>query len=70
MKNFHYVVWEEGKWFIARCLEVEVASQGSTEKAATKNLMEALELYFEDDISGPFARVENPKVASFSLANA
>lgn len=70
MKNFHYVVWKEGKWFVARCLEVEVASQGNTEKAAVKNLMEALELYFEDDTSGSFARVENPKVSSFSLSNA
>jgi hypothetical protein len=33
---------------IARCLEVEVASQGRTVDKALANLREALELYFED----------------------
>lgn len=40
-------VSHEPPFFVARCLEVEVASQGETEKEALKNLREALELYFE-----------------------
>lgn len=42
-------VLEDGDWYVARCLEVEVASQGATIDEALENLREALELYFEDD---------------------
>ena len=38
----------EGDWYVARCLEVEVTSQGRTVEEALINLREALELYFED----------------------
>ncbi|MBT9281160.1 MAG: type II toxin-antitoxin system HicB family antitoxin [Hydrogenibacillus schlegelii] len=41
-------VTKEGKWYVARCLEVEVTSQGETLEEALSNLREALELYFED----------------------
>lgn len=46
MKRVHSVVWKEDKWFVAKALEVEVASQGKTQKQALDNLKEALELYF------------------------
>jgi predicted RNase H-like HicB family nuclease len=36
-------------WYVARCLEVEVASRGETIERALENLREALELYFEDE---------------------
>ena len=68
MKNFHYVIWKEGKWFVARALEVEVASQGKTERAASANLREALELYFEDEHDLELAKIEKPKIQSFSLS--
>lgn len=42
------VVHEDG-WYVARCLEVEVTSQGRTVEEALENLREALELYFEDE---------------------
>lgn len=41
-------VTREGRWYVARCLEVEVASQGTTFEEALTNLKEALELHFED----------------------
>lgn len=47
--GFHALVWKEGRWYVAKAVEVEVASQGKTEKAALANLQEALELYFEDE---------------------
>lgn len=47
MKRLHAVTWKEGRWFVAKALEVEVASQGLSEKEALKNLQEARELYFE-----------------------
>jgi predicted RNase H-like HicB family nuclease len=43
-----YVVFSEEDGFVARCLDVEVASDGVTEQEAVANLQEALELYFED----------------------
>ncbi len=42
------VVVRDGDWYVARCLEVEVTSQGETVDAALANLTEALELYVED----------------------
>jgi predicted RNase H-like HicB family nuclease len=42
-------ITREGDWYVARCLEVEVASQGETFEQARSNLVEALELFFEDD---------------------
>jgi predicted RNase H-like HicB family nuclease len=39
----------EGDWYVARCLEVEVTSQGKTIDEARANLAEALGLYFEDE---------------------
>ncbi len=45
MKKLHAVIWKENKWFISKAVEVEVASQGKSEKKALKNLQEALEPY-------------------------
>ena len=40
-------VWREGEWFVAQCLDLDVASQGRGEKRALENLREALALHFE-----------------------
>jgi predicted RNase H-like HicB family nuclease len=50
-RNFNATVWQEGEWFIAQCLEVDVASQGATEKEALANLSEALELHFAPPVA-------------------
>lgn len=41
--------WKENDLYIAKAVEVEVASQGKTKIDALNNLKEALELYFEDN---------------------
>ncbi|MFF4157598.1 type II toxin-antitoxin system HicB family antitoxin [Streptomyces sp. NPDC001678] len=41
-------VTKEDEWYVARCLRVEVTSQGATFEESLNNLREALELYFED----------------------
>jgi predicted RNase H-like HicB family nuclease len=46
-RTFTASITQEGEWFVAQCLEVDVASQGKTEEEALANLREALELYFE-----------------------
>lgn len=40
-------IFQEGNWFVAQCLEIDVASQGESETEALSNLQEALELHFE-----------------------
>jgi predicted RNase H-like HicB family nuclease len=35
----------EGAWYVAQCLEVDVASQGKTVDEALANLREAVEFY-------------------------
>ena len=46
-RKFQAAVTREGDWFVAQCLEVDVASQGGSEDEALANLQEALELHFE-----------------------
>lgn len=46
-QKFTASVWREGNWYVAQCLEVDVASQGTSEDEAIENLREALELHFE-----------------------
>jgi predicted RNase H-like HicB family nuclease len=46
-RPFAATVWRMGSWYVAQCLEVDVASQGATEEEALGNLEEALELHFE-----------------------
>ena len=59
-------ITHEAPWYVARCLEVEVASQGETVEEALDNLREALELYFED---APVpALAEPPIIASVDIA--
>lgn len=40
-------VHQEDDWFVARCLELDVASQGESLDEALANLREAVELYLE-----------------------
>lgn len=47
--NLNTLVWRENNLYVAKAVEVEIASQGKTAKEAVDNLKEALELYFEDE---------------------
>lgn len=69
MKNaeIQAVVWKEGRQYVSQCLNVDVASYGSTEKAALDNLREALELYFEGKRTRRPTRVRAPSVVSLKL---
>ena len=53
VKNVHQqipaLVWKEDNLYVAKAVEVEIASQGKTKNEALVNLKEALELYFEDE---------------------
>ena len=47
MKEIQYVIWQEGKYYVCKCLNNNVSSFGESVEEAKANLMEALELYFE-----------------------
>lgn len=59
-------VSNDSPWYVARCLEIEVASQGASVEEALANLKEALELYFEDE---PLPEgIERPLIATVEIA--
>lgn len=43
------VIRKEGRLFVSWCPELDVASQGRTRKQALSNLVEAVQLYLEDE---------------------
>lgn len=47
--NFNVIVRKEENWFVAKCIENSVVSQGKTIEEALDNLKEALVLYYEDE---------------------
>lgn len=59
-------ITHEGELFVARCLEVDVTSQGDSMDEALSNLKEALSLYFEDE--GEPVDLAHPMVTTFQLS--
>jgi predicted RNase H-like HicB family nuclease len=49
MRNVKYVVYQEGKYFVSQCLNVDISSFGESDDEAVFNLKEAVELYFKDE---------------------
>lgn len=45
--KFTTIITQEGKWHVARCVELGVVSQGRTIEESQKNLKEAVELYLD-----------------------
>ncbi|HLG34948.1 MAG TPA: type II toxin-antitoxin system HicB family antitoxin [Bacteroidia bacterium] len=56
------LVWKEGKYYVAQCMNVDVSSFGKTKAEALKNLNEALDLFFEDEKNISFSQVERPEI--------
>jgi len=46
-RRYTAIITKEGNWYIARCLELDVTSQGKTIEEAQANIKEAVELYIE-----------------------
>lgn len=47
MKKVNAAIKFDGRWYVARCLDLPVTSQGETLAEAKVNLVEAIELYIE-----------------------
>jgi predicted RNase H-like HicB family nuclease len=46
-QQFTGIIEREGDGYIALCPELDIASQGTTVEEARRNLVEAIELFFE-----------------------
>ena len=40
--------WAKGSWYIAKCPELDFVSQGKTPEEAKRNLLEVIEIQFEE----------------------
>ena len=61
------IIKKEEKWFVATCLENNIASQGKTIDEATENLKEAIALYYEDEPIEKPIDVKNEQIYITSL---
>jgi predicted RNase H-like HicB family nuclease len=55
--------WQESDWWVAQCIEIDVASQGRTESEALDNVREALDLYFEEPLPTVIPQVHTLELA-------
>jgi len=66
MRKLNAAIQFDGKWFVARCLDLPVTSQGETIEVAKANLKEAIELYIEtwgiDDVERTIGEADLAKV--------
>ena len=70
LNYFTFVVWQEGKYFVSQCLNVDVSSFGKTYDEAVKNLREAVNLYLEDAPRGKMIKIEKPSILIEAMQHA
>jgi len=69
MRNLKYLIYREGDYYVSQCLNIDVASFGSTIEEALTNLKEATELYLEDEKAAQnFHEVSEFMVGEFAYA--
>ena len=61
-RRFSASLWKEGDWYVAQCLEADIASQGRSEEEALENLRKALGLHFK-----PPCATATPEVRSIDV---
>ena len=47
--KFNVIIQKEENWYVAKCIDNSVASQGKTIEEAMANLKEALELFVQNE---------------------
>ena len=47
VRKFTAIIEKEGKWYVAHCPELDIASQGKSVKEARINLKGAIALFFQ-----------------------
>ena len=68
--EFKNVVWKEGKFYVAQCLNIEVSSFGESKEEALRNLNEAIELYMEDSSFDNLPEIESPEIIYSQIEHA
>jgi predicted RNase H-like HicB family nuclease len=63
----HILYWQEGKYWIAKCLENSIASQGLTKKEAQENIKEAIELTLEEK-KPEYPQISNIQTEELTIA--
>ncbi|HLL51093.1 MAG TPA: type II toxin-antitoxin system HicB family antitoxin [Thermomicrobiales bacterium] len=61
-RTFTATIGHEGNWYVAQCLEVDLASQGETEEEALLNLREAIALHFTPPVATAFPELRPVEV--------
>ena len=47
--KYNVIVQKEEEWYVAKCIDNSIASQGKNIEEALNNLKEAIELYYQDE---------------------
>ena len=47
--KYNVMVQKEENWYVAKCIDNSIASQGKSIEEALNNLKEAIELYYQDE---------------------
>ncbi len=68
--EFKNIVWKEGEYYVAQCLNIEVSSFGKSKEEALKNLKEAIELYMEDASVDDMNKIEEPEIIHSQIEHA
>jgi predicted RNase H-like HicB family nuclease len=56
------IIKQEEEWFVATCLENNIASQGKTIDEAIVNLKEAISLHYEDETGEELNLFKNDQI--------
>ena len=62
------IIKKEEVWFVATCLENNIASQGKSIDESIENLKEAISLYYEDNAEGNPATPNQIFITSLEMA--
>ncbi|HUZ57450.1 MAG TPA: hypothetical protein VMU83_01550 [Hanamia sp.] len=68
--EFKNVVWKEGKFYVAQCLNIEVSSFGESKEEALRNLNETIELYMEDASFDNLPEIDSPEITYTQIEHA
>ena len=68
MLNLTTIVWQEGKYFVAQCLNIDVSSFGETKEEATAMLQDALQLYYQDHHQDHYQEIAHPSIETLQYA--
>ncbi len=68
--TYQSVIYQEGAYYVAQCLNVDVSSFGLNPEEALANLHEALQLYFENAPNSVVTDVKTPSLHTLRLRHA